>query len=191
MLELIQAHSKEIVSFLTPVFAVVVGVFFRLRARLHYSIQHAWSFLVEQPLLDQEGKQIAPNQRVQTASIMLTNAGLAAAKSVEITFNWKPQIMNVWPARFYEQLEAPMGRFTLKFDSLAPREFIGIEIMSINAPLPDYTSIRSESAAGKKIEMHPQRVWPQWYLRLAAISMFLGAATSVYLTIAAVQWASN
>lgn len=181
--QFVAEHQTQLWSLATVLFGTFIGRIFRLRPKLFYSVDHSTNILVDQPLLDNEGKQIAASQLVRTASITVQNTGLHPAKGVEVAFNWKPPIMNLSPARAFTEISSAFHRYSLKFDSFAPGERSTIEIMSINAELPIMTAVRSDDCVGKLIPMAPQRVWPQWFLTLIAMVMILGAATLVYLVI--------
>ncbi|WP_267396534.1 MULTISPECIES: hypothetical protein [unclassified Sphingomonas] len=185
------AHQAQLWSLGTVVFAAIVARAMRLRPRLRYSVGHSWNMIVDEPLLDPEGQQIAPKQVVRTASITVGNSGLQAAKAVEIAFNWKPPIFNVWPGRNYEELPSSQGRFSLRFGSLAPAEQITIHIMSINQDLPLIAAVRSEDSVGKPVTMAPQRVWPAWVGGVTIVLLLLGAAAAVYLSASLLQVIGN
>lgn len=181
--QLIAAHQTEIWSIVTVILGSLIGRIFRLRPRLFYSVDHSTNILIDQPLLDHDGKQLAPSQLVRTASITVQNTGLNPARGVEVAFNWKPPILNLSPARAFAEVRSAFDRYSLKFDSFAPGESTTIEIMSINAELPMMTAVRSDDCVGQLINMAPQRVWPQWMLRSIALIMLVGAATLVYIVI--------
>ena len=185
--QFITDHQAQIWSLGTVLFGTIVGRAFRLRPKLVYSIDHSTNLLVDEPLLDNDGKEIAPSQLVRTASITVQNTGLRAAKGVEVAFNWKPRIMNLSPARAFTEVDSAFHRYSLKFDSFAPGEDSTIEIMSINAELPNMTAVRSDDCVGKLITMAPQRVWPQWFLNSMALLLIIGAATVVYSVTRLVQ----
>jgi hypothetical protein len=186
--QFISAHQAELWSLVTVILAALVARIFRLRPKLYYSVDHSTNILVDQPLLDNSGNQLAPQQLVRTASITVQNTGLIPARGVEVAFNWKPQILNLSPARAYKDVKSSFDRYSLIFESFAPGERSTIEIMSINAELPIMTAVRADDCVGKLIPMAPQRVWPQWMLTSVTIVMFLGAATLVYLLIKLVEF---
>jgi len=188
-LEFASAYSKEIFALVSVLLTFSLNRFFRLKAKILYSVRHSSNYIVEEPLRDPEGNIILHHQMVRTASIVSENNGLSPAKNVEFTFNWKPPIFNVHPGRAFSTGETGMGRWTLKLDSLAPGEVFAIEILSINQDLPLISSVRSDDATGVLINMAPQRVWPAWFNRPALFLFLMGMAATVYLIIAAIQWA--
>jgi len=139
--------------------------------------------LVDQPLIGMDGAQVSSNQLVRTASITVQNIGLLPAKGVEVTFNWKPHILNLAPARAFEEATSAFNRYSLQFDSFAPGELVTIDIMAINAELPLMTAVRSDDCVAKMINMGPQRIWPMWFNNLAAVAALLGIVTALNLVV--------
>lgn len=174
------AHEAQAWSLAVVLFGALVSRLFRLRARLTYSFGHSWDMLVDQPLIDAEGKELSKTQIARTASITVRNTGLLAAKAVEVTFNWRPMIFNVWPARSHSEATHSFDRYSLKFDSLAPGEQVTIEIMSINRLLPEITAVRSDDIVGKKVQMTQVRALPGWVNVAIAGLIILGASTAIY-----------
>ena len=98
-MEFIQNYAKEIVSLLVPLVAALVNSFLKGKARLRVAQPHGFTFLVQQPLVDQQGKQISPNQSAHTRSFLVQNSGREPATKIELVFNWKPMCLNIWPSR--------------------------------------------------------------------------------------------
>ena len=185
------AYQPQIWSVALVIIGTLVSRAMRLRPKLHYSVNHESSLLVDQPLFDKDGKQITARQIARTASIVVSNVGLNPAKNAEITFNWKPMILNVFPARSYSDVQSPFDRYSVKFDSMAPGEQVTIDIMSINADLPVLTSVRCDECEGKQIIMAPRRVWPNWFNYTATGILLLGLGTAFYLAIVLLQYVAQ
>lgn len=181
MIEIAQTYSKELAAIAAVLLAFGLNRIFRPRAKLIYSIRHAFTFLVERPLLDGDGKQLAPRQVVNTASIFISNVGIEPAKGLEVTFNWEPQFFNTWPARHYQSKPSANGRYTVSFESLAPQEVVGLELLAINAELPAIANIRSEQSVGIQVAMVPQPIHPRWKIMLVTSLMGLGLGAIGYL----------
>lgn len=188
MLDFFTTHSKESFALVGVVLAFVLNRFFRLRPKLVYSVRHSSNYVVDQPLLDEKGKILQHQQLVRTASIVAENTGLQAAKSVEFTFNWKPPIYNVFPGRAFSTHETEKNRWTLKLESLAPKEQFSIDILSINQDLPLISAMRCDDAAGQLINMVPQRVYPTWLNAFVVIEMMAGFAVTLYLLASLIEW---
>lgn len=186
-MDFFQNNSSEVVALVAVVLGFALQHFFRLKARLNYSVGHSANILVEEPLLNPKGERVADRQIVKTASISVTNNGLLSAKGVEITFNWKPPIMNVTPARAFTHQTSDFNRYTLTFDSLAPGEWMTIDIMSINHDLPLMTCVRSENSTGRLVNMHLQRTFPWAVNFFLGATFILGCGTIAYFAATAVK----
>jgi len=191
MLELVQTYSKETFALAGVLLAFVLNRVFRLRPKLIYSVRHSTNYVVDHPLLDQDGKIVQQQQIVSTASIVSHNTGLQAAKNVEFTFNWKPPIYNVFPGRAFSTAHTEMNRWVIKLETLAPGENFAIEIMSINQELPLLSAMRSDDATGKLIAMLPQRVYPTWFNSLVVLELLAGVAATLYLLASLIEWLAN
>ena len=74
------------------------------------------------------------------------------------------------------------------FDSLAPSEYIGCEILSVNRELPNLLTARSDQCVARNIVMYPQPVLPLWKKRVGVTLVFAGAALVVYLLLILLQF---
>ena len=185
---IIETYGKEIIAIIVPLITWLLNALFRAKARLLLASPHTFTFLVQQPLLDEKGNQIAPTQTLYTRSLMLINAGKETATKVEWVFNWKPLCINVWPSRHFEEYTEPDKRYVMIFSSLAPHEYLGCEIFSINGELPVLITVRSDQCVAQTINMHPQPVVPTWKRRIAVMLLLAGLALSVYVAIVILQF---
>jgi hypothetical protein len=191
MIELAQTYSKEIAAVVAVFFGFLLNRYLRTRARLVHSVRHAFTFLLDEvPVADGAG---GPPHRpvVHTASISVTNLGREVAEDVEIVFNWRPQFINVWPSRYYGERIAPDKRYSITLEGLAPGEVFGVEILSINGPLPAVNTVRSQNSTSSQVPMMPQQVFPRWINLLAGALMTLGAIAFVYIVIVGIQFLSS
>ncbi|WP_312345414.1 hypothetical protein, partial [Stenotrophomonas acidaminiphila] len=173
---------------LVPLVAWALSTFFKARARLLVARPHSFTFLVQEPLLDQNGTQISPTQTINTSSFALSNSGRETATKVEIVLNWKPQCVNLWPARHYEERIEPDNRYTMTIDSLAPREDVGFSMFSINNDLPAILIARCDQCVAQPINMEPQPIVSTWRRRTLAFLAFAGLSTLIYATIVLLQF---
>lgn len=183
-----ETYGKEIISLLVPIMTWVLNSVFKAKAKLQVALPHQFTFLVQQPLIDAEGKQVSPTQTVKTNSFIIRNAGRESASKVELVFNWKPMCLNLWPVRHYEEYVEPDNRYVLIFDSLAPNEVLGVEVLSVNYDLPNLVTVRSAECIAQNINMYPQPVVSQSVRVIATVLMGLGLAAAVYLAIILVQF---
>jgi hypothetical protein len=118
---------------------------------------------------------------------MIKNAGKETATNIDLLFNWKPQFINVWPPRHYSEQTETDGRYTMRFDSLAPDENLGCELLAVNIDLPSLLLVRCDQCVAQTIAMFPQPVIKNWQRRIAIVLVLAGFALFVYLTIALIQ----
>jgi len=184
----LQEYGKEIFSAVIALVVWGLGTFYKSRARLQVARPHAFSFLVQEPLFDTEGKKVSDTQIMHTASFWIENAGRETATNVEIIFNFEPSCFNTWPLRPYGIERMTDHRYVVKFSSLSPREVITCHIFNINTDLPDLMLVRCDQSVGTNIAMHPQPVVSGRRRRVLWALVALGAATTAYLAIILVQF---
>ena len=185
---LLETYGKEIISLFVPLLVWALNTFFKAKAKLLLASPHTFTFLVQQPLLDPKGNQISPTQTVHTRSLMVWNSGKETATKVEWVFNWKPLCLNVWPSRHFEEHTEPDNRYVMIFESLAPNEYLGCELFTINSDLPNLITVRSDQCVAQNINMYPQPVVPNWQRRIAVALMLAGLALVVYASILLLQF---
>lgn len=181
-------YGKEIVSLLIPFITWFLNVGIKPRAKLLKATRHAFTFIVQEPIRNAQGEVVQPNQRVCTASVQVINSGRDTAHKVEAVFNWKPQYLNLWPVRSYEEKTDGDGRYMMIFDNLAPKEEIGIEIMSVNGDLPGLIQVRSAECIALDVQlMWFIRVAP-WRIQLGRGLFLLGFGTAIYWLLTIIQF---
>lgn len=188
MSSFLQTYGKEFVSVLVPIILWALNYVFRARAKLHLSMPHAFKFLVQEPLRDEDGNEISPTQSAHTRSFLVSNSGRATATKIEIVFNWKPLCLNVWPPRHFEEIQEADGRYTLTFESLAPNEYLGLHVLTVNNELPNLVSARCDQCVAENVDMYPQPHVPTWKRRVAVFLLFAGIAAVVYGLIILLQF---
>jgi hypothetical protein len=187
-MDFVKLYSREIVSLLVPVLTAVLAWVMQRPPKVIWSIHNLRFFLAEETVAVENGPPQKKNHAIRAASVFVQNSGRMAAQGVEIVFNWRPQHFNVWPQREYVEILNPDGRFIVKLSGLGPKEFLGIDVLTINAELPDLIQVRSGHGAGTRIQMHPQQIHPRWKLLLAACLMFVGFVALLWALIALLQF---
>lgn len=187
-MEILQTYAKEIFALFVPLFTWILNNWFRDKAKLQLARPHGFTFLVDEPLKDPEGNVVSHKQTVHTVSHVITNSGRETATDVELVFNWKPLCINIWPARHYTEHTESDGRFVMLFDSLAPGEQIGFELLTINSELPNLVNARSNQCTAETIAMYPQPVLSPWKRKLAVFLLFAGIAFTVYAAVLILQF---
>lgn len=187
-MEFLKTYAKELVALFVPCLSAIIARLKETRVRLTYSTPHGYTFLVQEPLRGPQGAVISPTQAVHTRSFFFRNAGRAIAHNVEIVFNWKPLCLNVWPSRHFEENTEPDNRYVLIFASLAPGEFFGCELLSVNNDLPALITVRSDEMFGIPVSMSPQPIVPRWRTMWVTALAFIGLAAGIYLLLIGLQW---
>ncbi len=187
-MNLLETYGKEVVALLVPLVTWSLNMFFRSKAHLNVATPHSFTFLVQQPLIDREGKQILPTQTVHTNSFIVYNSGREAATKLELVFNWKPMCLNIWRSRHFEEHVEPDGRYVLIFQSLSPNETLGCEILSVNSDLPNLITVRSDQCVAQFVNMYPQPVLSPVKRRLVVLLLAAGLAAVVYVAILLIQF---
>ena len=183
-----ETYGKEVVALLVPLLTWGLNTLFKARAKLLLASPHTFTFLVHEPQRDAEGNVTRQTQTVQTRSLMVWNGGRETATKVEWLLNWKPFCVNVWPPRNFLEQTAPDGRYSMTFESLAPNEYLGCEILSVNVDLPALLTVRSDQCVAQTVNMYPQPVVENWQRRLGRLFWLAGLGAVVYLTIILVQF---
>ncbi len=172
---------------LVPVISWVLNRLNSRSVKLLKGTRHAHSFLVNQPLLNPQGQVVQPNQLAHTASVVLHNKGRATATNVELVFNYSPMCINFWPLRSYTEKVLADGRHVYKFDSLAPDEYVGVELLSINKDLPGLFNARCDQVVATDVRLVPHQVVAQWKIQAVLVLSLMGMAAAVYLLLVVLQ----
>ncbi|MBI1424873.1 MAG: hypothetical protein GC149_15610 [Gammaproteobacteria bacterium] len=184
----LQIYAKEIVSLVAPFVAWALARFFKAKAKIILASPHSFTFLVQEPLKDMEGTVINPTQTVKTVSYLIKNTGSEPAKNIELVFNWKPLCINIWPSRHITEHVENDNRYVVMFESLAPYEFVGFELLTVNSEAPALITARSEQCVAKQIEMYPQQVIKPWLARTAGFLMLVGLGATIYMGLLVLQF---
>jgi hypothetical protein len=187
-MSLIETYGKELVSAIVPFAIWTLNRLLRPRAKLLLAQPHTFTFLVEEPLRDEQGNIIKPTQTVHIMSLLLKNDGTETAKNVELVFNWKPPCLNIWPQRYFTERFSSDKRYAIIFESLAPNEVIGCELFSVNFDLPGLIYARSDQCVAQSISMYPQPVAKPWKIRIFAVFSFAGLGLLIYLLLLLLQF---
>lgn len=180
-------HAAAIFSAATPFIIWLLNFLLQPKARLFRQTRHRFTYLIQQPLIGPEGQVLAPTQTVTTTSVSIFNAGRSSATKVEIVFNWKPQHINVWPSRHFEEKLSPDGRYHMFFDSLPAKDVVGFELLNINQDMPEIVTVRSEQCVAGQMVLQPQPVAPKWKVGVIIYLLAIGLAATVYLILTLLQ----
>jgi hypothetical protein len=149
------------------------------RARIAWGISHQHAFLLQ---------NLQSQTIVYTREIWIQNIGRARAEGLEVILNAAPNHFDVWPQRHFAQLTNPNGNLIIKFDDLNRREHVTISMFQPMIQLPLVTNVRWSGGQGMQLPMAPQRVWPNWFIRVLFALLILGAFTILYVIVRLVQY---
>lgn len=135
-MNILSQYGKEIFAFVVPIFTLILNKYFKNSAKISYGELHQFTYLINQPLMNQEGEVLKQSQTVHTQSYVFKNEGREAATSMEVIFNYPPMYLNVWPSRLFTVKNDSEQRYIMVFDYLAPKEIIRCEVMAINSQVP-------------------------------------------------------
>ncbi|HZW25324.1 MAG TPA: hypothetical protein VFF26_07565 [Gallionella sp.] len=187
-MEILKLYSKEIVAILAPILTWLLNKTLQPKSKLAWSIPHSFTFLIQEPRLDEAGNQVAPSQTIKTGSILIKNIGKTNLDNIEVVFNWRP-ILNIWPVRHFEERLEADNRYVMIFDNLSINESIQIEIIEreTTRDLPQLLTVRSKQCTAINIQMQPQQIVEAWKVNIAKTLLLIGLGASVYLVIILIQ----
>lgn len=177
----VTADPKATIALASPFVTVALNRLFTPSVKLFHSVTHGFHYLINEPLKDKDGNEIRPSQSVAVQSISISNAGRVPAKNLEIVFNWKPNYINVWPVRRFQEHIHPDGRYSVHLENLAPKEVFGLELLSVNAEMPNIVTARSEEAESRERNMTSSVELAPWAKGMVLLLMTLGLITLVYV----------
>ena len=183
----LQVYLKEITAVLVPLIVFFLNTKFKPKAQLKFGVLHQFTFLVQQPLYDENGVLLSPTQTAHTQSLIIKNTGKECANNIEIVLNWQT-IINIWPIRSYSESLDKDGRFILIFSSLSPDEELKIELLSINKDLPSVITVRSDDCISENVTFNYYQTIPLWRIRVIRILFGIGFIASFYLLITFIQF---
>lgn len=188
MVEFLQKYGKEIFSLLVPILTFALNSLSKSKAELTFGRPHGFTFLINEPLLNENGEIIAPNQKAGTQHFRIENVGRAPATRVECVLNWKPRYLNIWPIRDYEEKTLPDGRYVLVFPSLAPREGISLQALTINGDMPNMITVRSDECLAREVQLQWVVAVGPWRVRGFVALALIGLGAAVYAAILLLQF---
>ena len=120
----------------------------------------------------------------------MQNLGRKTAESIEIVHKMKPDYFQLSPPILYEEEVTPNGEHVIRVDTLGPKEFFTLQLLSYKT-VPVLLNIRSKDGSAKLIEFQLQRVFPKWFQILSVIFLLVGIGFTAYWIIKAVVFLSR
>lgn len=80
---------------------------------------------------------------IWTHALSIQNVGWRAATKVEVIHQSKPQYFQIQPGVKFTESTNPTGEHVISIDSLARREFVTVQILSLNVQPPNLVGVKS------------------------------------------------
>lgn len=171
----LETYRAEITSVALPLAGGYIKHSLSPKSKIVYSKSHGFCYTLKST----EGN----SNLVYTESYFFQNKGRKTAEEVEIILGRKPQNFAIWPQRDYTTNENEEGFFVIKTSNLSKNEHFTLNMLEINFQPPMVTNVRSTEGISKLINMAPLQIFPKWFNASAAILLFLGACSAMYLSI--------
>ncbi len=114
-----------------------------------------------------------------THSVTIQNFGRETADWVEIVHRRKPDFFQLYPSLNYTEGTTPSGEHVLRVESVAPKEYFVIQLLSYVRP-PEFLYIRSAAGHASPMPWMVVRKYPQWVYGLIGLLMLTGAGFCAY-----------
>jgi hypothetical protein len=172
--------GQQTISFALTCGLAIANYLLRPKAKLIWGPSHGFVFTV-------------PNANVgqlpyyfYSQTLNVQNVGRATAKNVEVHLVFKPEHFQVWPAFKYEAGFNPEGHFVINIPNLGPREWVSVEMLQTQNPLPLPMRVRTEQGEWKQVAIGPSRIMPRWFHFVVWAFMLLGLFQLLQFVIALV-----
>ncbi len=116
---------------------------------------------------------------VLTHALGIQNLGWRAARRVEIIHRQRPQFFQIQPAVNFTETTNPSGEHVIAIQSLAPREYVAIQILSTGA-IPDLMGVKSEDGPSQQVTTQQQFVISRRRQIVLLLLLIVGFVTAVY-----------
>lgn len=130
------------------------------------------------------------NVVLQTNSITVQNLGRKTAENIEIIHKSKPDFFQCAPSVHFEEIATNTGEHILKIETLGPKEFFTIQILSYKS-VPILLNIRSKDGVAQQIQFQIQRNWPKWVQYITLVCMIVGFGFLIYWIIRSIFFLSH
>ena len=166
---------KTIINY---IFAFIFGYMSRYiepRVRL----VHWWPgfFTFALPLPNPAGGQQTVG--VSTHALTIQNLGWRIANQVEIIHGQAPQLFRMQPQMNFTQALLPNGEHVITIRTLAPREWVTIQVLTVG-PLPPLRVVRSNEGQSTQVTTQQTFVISRARRRVLQVLLILGLATAIY-----------
>ncbi len=134
---------------------------------------HSHNFLFTLPSQQNaEGVQI-PAFQILTNSITIQNMGRKTASFVEIIHKSRPDFFMLQPALNYSESYTPTEGHVIRIESLGPKEFFGLELLS-HVRVPELLSIRFDNGHARLINTRNFQEYPPYVIKILLFLVLAG-----------------
>jgi hypothetical protein len=130
-----------------------------------------------------------PKVALRTDSLTIQNTGRLPAHNIEIIHEQRPDHFQFSTALEYTESTTPDGRHIIKIPSLGSQEHINIQLLS-HSQSPVLSNVRCAEGQAQLIQVHLQRIYPNWLLALVGLVILTGAGFTLYWLIKAIVFIS-
>jgi hypothetical protein len=116
---------------------------------------------------------------VLTHALSIQNLGLRPARRVEIIHRQRPQFFKIQPAVNFTETTNPSSEHVITIQSLAPREYVTIQILSTGA-IPDLMAVKSEDGPAQQVTTQQQFVLSKRRQVILLLLLIVGFVTTAY-----------
>ncbi|HEY5175842.1 MAG TPA: hypothetical protein VII95_09800 [Terriglobales bacterium] len=176
--------------------ATYLSQFLKPKVKILYWLSHSFLYTIPanqlnpansaQALPPAPAQQAAAGQPAQPASFLLLthsvtiqNFGRDTADWVEIVHRRRPDFFQLYPSLNYTESTTPAGEHVLRIESVAPKEFFVIQLLS-HAHQPEFLYIRSTAGHASPMPWMVVRKYPQWVYGLMWLLMLTGVGFGAY-----------
>lgn len=150
------------------------------RSKIIWSEPHTFTYLLPR------AKEPGGTFNVFTKAIYLQNVGKQSASDVQVICNYEPQYYNLLPPLPHETETMDDKRFVIRANSLGPKEWFQIEILSEEL-LPNVLRVRTSTGGdGKLVAVNPMRIYSKTFRAFVLLLLFLGTFSVIYHISAAI-----
>lgn len=171
--------GESLLKYLIPsALAFVVGYLLRYvepRSRLVHWFPAYFAFQV--PFTGAGGMQQVAT--VSTHALSIQNLGWRPGRRVEIIHQNRPQFFQIQPAVNFTETVNPTGEHVIIIQSLAPREFVTIQILSTGS-IPNLVGVKSEDGPSQQVTTQQQFVLSKRRQVVLSLLLIIGFVTAVY-----------
>lgn len=165
----------------------ILAQFLRRREAITWGQLHAFIHFIPSPQ-SQQGANTSVNQNVTAASslgtqiysrtIVVRNNGNLTGEEVEIHLTNQPFHFQLWPQFTYTTDCTPENGFIIRMPNMGPREYVMLEMISINVEAPIVMRVRTRTGEAKLASITPMFLAPAW-LRYSVLGFAVFGLISV------------